>query len=83
MKPKMKVETERKMKSQKSWEWALRAKSVDLKHGNGASISGRESGLTSKTTNLYLYDIALALTEGDLGEAGLGMLKDGILRLFA
>jgi hypothetical protein len=53
----------------------LRVKGANLKHGNGASISGHESGLTSKTTNLYLYDIALALTEGDLGEARLGNVE--------
>jgi hypothetical protein len=58
-------------------------KGVDSKHGNSVSTSGRESGLTDRTTDFYLYDIALALAEDDLDEARLGMLKDGILRLFA
>jgi hypothetical protein len=54
-------------------------KGVDSKHGNSASTLGRESGLTGKTTGFYLYDIALALAEGDLDEARLGVLKDGYL----
>jgi hypothetical protein len=52
-------------------------KGADSKHGNSASTLGRESGLTGKTTGFYLYDIALALVEGGLDEARLGMLKDG------
>ena len=58
-------------------------KGADSKHGNSASTSRCESGLTDRTTDFYLYDIALALAEGDLDEAGLEMLNDGILRLFA
>jgi hypothetical protein len=54
-------------------------KGADSKHGNSASTLRRESGLTGKTTGFYLYDIALALAEGDLDEARLGMLKDGYL----
>jgi hypothetical protein len=52
-------------------------KGADSKHDNSASTLGRESGLTGKTTGFYLYDIALALVEGGLDEARLGMLKDG------